>query len=748
MARVARAALLFLGVLILSATPSLAATRVALIFGNSAYQNVPRLANPINDARAVAAKFKEIGFSDVTLVEDADFRAMRLAMQEFARKSATADIAVLYYAGHGIEVNGINYLIPIDAKLAEAVDVEFEAISFDTALSSMNDAKKLRLVVLDACRNNPFVDRISRGTRAVGRGLARIEPEANTLVAYSAKSGTTALDGTGSNSPYAEALLGELSRTGLEIGYLFRRVRDRVLQSTGGRQEPFTYGSLGGDAIFLGPEPAAGDVGDQPFESTQGSGDKSVQSPLSEAATAWIAVKDTTSVAVLRAYIKRFEGTVFSDLAGARLAEIESGGGGTVVADTTTDDSSSSSSTSSGGKTSSGGSGLTSKIGLLSGGSTGSGSSGSGSTGTGSSGSGSSGGTDTAVLPSDIESIGTPDDVLKDTELAYLGLDDVGGASSRATGGVASGGSGASVPDGAVRLAARVFPVGRWAEGVAYDGRSLWVAESGDRSIVEVNPSSGQIGKRVEVGRLPVDMVSLSDGRVLSLVQTDRQVWQGTRGKGRVLAKLPECPNAMTAAGSYAWVLTQPKCSSESSRVFRIDTKSGSSKKTGELGEWGQAIAAGHGKVYVAHAAGPALTIIDQKTLKSSVSAHDDLSLWTILTTDTSVYAGGRIGQNNDRGVIVEIDPRTGIELNRLEVGERIARMTSDGAHVVAVGAKGTIWVVSAFDFSLERVIALTTRLDTPSGVVILGDSLVITNQQSGGNEAGAVYVVSDWQPR
>jgi regulation of enolase protein 1 (concanavalin A-like superfamily) len=226
--------------------------RVALVIGIGAYKAVPELPNPPRDATDVAAELSSIGF-DVTHVDNLDALAMRKALRDFEQKADGASIAIVYYAGHGMEVNGVNYLIPVDAQLVRDTDIEDEAISLNRVLSAVSGARDLRLVLLDACRNNPFAAKMAHadGTRAVSRGLARIEPGSSTLVAFSAKEGTTAEDGDGRNSPFATALLANLNRRGLEISFLFRRVRDQVMSETGNRQEPFVYGSLSAVPIYL-----------------------------------------------------------------------------------------------------------------------------------------------------------------------------------------------------------------------------------------------------------------------------------------------------------------------------------------------------------------------------------------------------------------------------------------------------------------------------------------------------------------
>lgn len=245
----------FFGLSAIAAGSAMAAgERVALVIGNSAYQHVGKLANPANDAAALAQSLERLGFA-VTRLGDITGAEMRGALRDFELAASGAEIALVYYAGHGMEMNGINYLIPVDAALKRDTHVEDEAVSLARVQRAVEGASTLRLVLLDACRNNPFVAQMERNEarRSIGRGLARVEPPAQTLVAYAAKGGTTADDGDGDHSPYASALLEHMETPGLEINFLFRLVHDAVVEDTGGRQEPFVYGSLGATEIYLKP---------------------------------------------------------------------------------------------------------------------------------------------------------------------------------------------------------------------------------------------------------------------------------------------------------------------------------------------------------------------------------------------------------------------------------------------------------------------------------------------------------------
>ena len=221
--------------------------RVALVVGNSAYAHIGRLSNPDNDAQDMSAALRRLGF-EVTTALDADRVELTDALRRFTRRSAGADVSLVFYSGHGIEMDGVNYLVPVDARLERDVDVRFETVTLGDLLVSTVGAS-LRLVILDACRNNPLARSMRRtaATRSVSGGsFGDLNEDLlgdETLVAYAAAAGTTAADGRGRNSPYTAALLSHLE-TPLEILTLFRRVRAQVLASTNGAQRPHEYQSL------------------------------------------------------------------------------------------------------------------------------------------------------------------------------------------------------------------------------------------------------------------------------------------------------------------------------------------------------------------------------------------------------------------------------------------------------------------------------------------------------------------------
>jgi uncharacterized caspase-like protein len=258
--------------LLLTAVAAQADKRVALVLGNSAYQNAPALATPAKDAQAIAAMFKKVGFDAVIARYDAGNLQFKHAIREFDDAAAGSDMAVVYYAGHAIEIQGVNYLIPVDAKLASDWDTEDELIPLERLVEPITLAGRLGLVILDASRDNPFAQRMKRQrpdtSQASTPGSGPVEPvSAHTLLAYAAKAGSLAVDEGGENSPFTAALLHNLFVPGLDIRLAFGRVRDEVLKKTGNRQEPFVYGALGGGIVALVPAPAPGEKSDAASDS-------------------------------------------------------------------------------------------------------------------------------------------------------------------------------------------------------------------------------------------------------------------------------------------------------------------------------------------------------------------------------------------------------------------------------------------------------------------------------------------------
>jgi hypothetical protein len=284
--------------------------RVALVIGNGVYQKAPELPNPPHDATDITASLQRLGFL-VRSVMNASFDDMRRALLDFGHQAADAEMAIAFFAGHGMEIGGENWLIPVDAELRTDTDVENEAISLKAVMLQVSKAHNLGLVILDACRNNPFAAKMQRSIRirAVEHGFNRVEPTDNVLVAYAAKDGTTANDGDGRNSPFTSALLRNLETPGLEIRFLLASVRDDVIAATNHEQQPFVYGSLSKEIIYLktpspitasGPLP--GLVADE---------------------IAWGFLKNTTDVEALRRFIGEFPTSARKAEAETRIAALK-----------------------------------------------------------------------------------------------------------------------------------------------------------------------------------------------------------------------------------------------------------------------------------------------------------------------------------------------------------------------------------------------------------------------------------------
>jgi uncharacterized caspase-like protein len=227
--------------------PDMSPRRVALIIGNSNYAAQGALPNPRNDAALIASVLRTLGFQSVEVKSDLTRDQTLRALQEFAPLADNADWSVVYYSGHGISYNGINYMIPVDAKLKADRDIDIEAVDVGKFSTSIAGASKLRLIILDMCRSNPFIKSMTRtiASRGIGRGLAApAETEAGEYTAFAAKDGQEALDGDGNNSPFAEALARRLQMPNVDVRRVFDYVRDDVLKATHREQQPFTYGSL------------------------------------------------------------------------------------------------------------------------------------------------------------------------------------------------------------------------------------------------------------------------------------------------------------------------------------------------------------------------------------------------------------------------------------------------------------------------------------------------------------------------
>ncbi len=308
---------LFLALMALAWLSPAHARRAALIIGNSAYTSTSVLPNPGNDAKLVAEAARKAGF-DITLITDIARADFDKALRDFRTQADGAEVALIYYAGHGIESGGKNWLIPVDAKLAESRDLRFEAIELDGLLETLNNAQR-RVVILDACRNNPFGSNWSSGVRSVPRGLAATEIE-GALVIYAASGGQVATDGTDGNSPFAVAIAKRLPEPGLLLQMLGPKVTDDVVATTGGLQRPWTNSGMGGQEYYLVPPvatpPLASSIAQSATTETQ------VASSASADAYAWRYADKSNTAEDYADYLKKFPNGVFEKDARERLARL------------------------------------------------------------------------------------------------------------------------------------------------------------------------------------------------------------------------------------------------------------------------------------------------------------------------------------------------------------------------------------------------------------------------------------------
>ncbi len=301
--------------LVFAASAAHAERRVALVIGNSGYANVAELKNPYNDAKGMSDKLTDLGFDVVTGL-DLSLRDMRQTVREFIKKLDNADLALFFYAGHGIQVNGENYLVPVDAELSTHLDLDFEALPANLVLNAMEQSTKVNLVFLDACRNNPFTENLARsmGTRssAVGRGLAKIGSGVGSLVSFATQPGNVALDGDGENSPFTTALIKHLGTPGQDITRDLVMVRRDVLEATKGQQVPWDNSSLTGEVILKQLEMVQPDEPEKP-----------AINPQIELAY-WDSIKSGESIAYFETYLTRYPEGQFADIAKIRIDELKS----------------------------------------------------------------------------------------------------------------------------------------------------------------------------------------------------------------------------------------------------------------------------------------------------------------------------------------------------------------------------------------------------------------------------------------
>jgi len=310
--------------LLVSATVAKADKRVAFVVGNGAYKNVAALPNPAIDAKSMATVLRNVGF-DVVEGTNLTRDKMTERLLEFGKKAEGADVALFFYAGHGIAINGTNYLLPVDADIKSEMDVKLgSAINIDLTLEQTMADAKVKLVFLDACRDNPFASKIksNNATRSlsVQSGLAEMKSGEGTLIAFATGPGQTALDGQeGTNSPFTRALMANITAPGVEIQQAMTKVRAQVNEETSKNQLPWGHTNLIG-SVYLNPAPAAGASADAPNTPAVTAGAASeVELEF------WRSIKESNKPEELNAYLTNYPNGTFKPLALARIAELQNG---------------------------------------------------------------------------------------------------------------------------------------------------------------------------------------------------------------------------------------------------------------------------------------------------------------------------------------------------------------------------------------------------------------------------------------
>jgi hypothetical protein len=304
---------LTLGLLLWSlvATQALADKRVALIIGNGAYAHAPHLPNPSHDAADVGAALKRTGFETIVGI-DLDQNGMQDAAIRFARAAREADVALFYYSGHAMQYAGVNYLVPVDTMLRDEADLR-RMMRVDEILADLQQAKNLRILVLDSCRDNPLADDLKRSigsTRAIslGRGLAKMDSPDGTIIAYSTQAGRTAADGAGRNSPYTAAFLNHIEEKE-DIATIFHRIGARVYETTSRAQTPELSLSFYGQYFLAGPVQI--NVNSAPPSAPA--------DPCAPAESHWRSAEAIGNIGAFEDHLSRFPACAFAGLAKARI---------------------------------------------------------------------------------------------------------------------------------------------------------------------------------------------------------------------------------------------------------------------------------------------------------------------------------------------------------------------------------------------------------------------------------------------
>ncbi|MEL6745851.1 MAG: SH3 domain-containing protein, partial [Pseudomonadota bacterium] len=312
--------------------------------------------------------------------------------------------------------------------------------------------------------------------------------------------------------------------------------------------------------------------------------------------------------------------------------------------------------------------------------------------------------------------------------------------------GINPGGNPVRVADSIVSTP-REISVGKWPLGMVHDGNQLWVAESGQRTIAAIDFDTGQIIERKRVGRLPTSMARSDDGTVFTLVATDQLIRRfSPGGRERVLARLGTCPEEMIFADGNVWAMTLPQCSSESSRIVRIDPQTGRQSRSAVLGEWGKAMTAYGGEIFVFHTRSPELTVVDMGSMNHTTYSVPGLSFWSAAQNASRVFGGGRVQRTKDEGLVLAFDPVSRQETARASVSERVVQLHANDQHVVALGSQGTMWVFDEATLELKRTITPSTGVYSPR-VMLEHNGFLLVSSYAEPSGQGSIFVFDNWEP-
>ncbi len=661
-----------------------AASRTALVVGNSAYP-FGALINPANDAKLIAETLKKTGF-DVTVVLDANRVTLQTALLDFSRDIRSKDtVGLFYYAGHGAQVGGANYLIPIDADIKSESEVKIFGINVDEFVSTLERADgRTNIVILDACRNNPF----GSSARSVNRGMALPDAPAGTFVALSTSPGAVALDGEGQNSPYAEALSQSMLEPNVSIEQAFKVTRRLVLQNTKQKQVPWETSSLTGDFYFLPktetPAPVV-EAAPEPVVVPEPKVEEPAQVAVAEPERQIEPEPTSTVVNGYNLAEIDFETGSFKKTGDAQWSEFNSEGKVTFSFQEVTRD-------------------------------------------------------DWSVYLDDASrnmqvqldvyrkmvSFGVKGGPKRDLYVIKqaLAMAEPPREPEQPPAETAAGDDGYLKPD----IQPQVFPLGKWPEGLVIANNAIWVAESGSKRIVKIDPGAGDLLDAVTVGRLPVSMATDPDGNVYAAVFTDGKIFkQPPDSKGKIIAsfKRPSFIRGMSYGNDALYVATSTEENERTTTVSRIDPQTGKITKSEPLSFDTNRIVVVGDKVWILDTQSQ-VYMLDGNTMQQLESVHDEGFAWSMGANDDAVYVGGRNQQQAGNSVIyrhLKDSPNERIS-KVLEGEELISLIVANNDRVVALGNEGAIWVLDA---ATLKPLKWFDSNKEPHGAVLENGNLFVT---------------------